>query len=135
MREQDAGIVNDVNTPGHGEALNLTPYSVSESARVPLTRYAAFSQGRHLHTRERAQHRTGWLSPLDTQAPILEGQAQNWPEAAGSSAQLTDTAGTAACLPSEESCTTTGAHIDFGQPTASASRKAIDLEVSPFRLM
>lgn len=87
-REQDAGTVNDVNTPGHGEAPNLTPYSVSESARVPLTRNAAFSQGRHLHPRERAQHRTGWLSPLDTQARILGGQAQNWPEAADSAAQF-----------------------------------------------
>ena len=86
--DQDAGIVNGVKTSGHGEAPNLKPYSVSESARMPLTRNAAFSRGRHLPPRERGQHRTGWLSPLDTQARILGGQAQNWPEAADRAAQF-----------------------------------------------
>lgn len=121
QRESRGGsIVNILSMSAHGGTPNLTPYSVSKGALGTLTRNAANSQRIH-RIRVNALN-IGWMAtPAEDAVQRLEGQPENWLNAADASAPFgrilrpRDVATMVAYLLSDEAKMMTGALIDLDQ--------------------
>lgn len=121
QRESRGGsIVNILSMSAHGGTPNLTPYSVSKGALGTLTRNAANSQRIH-RIRVNALN-IGWMAtPAEHAVQRLEGQPENWLNAADASAPFgrilrpRDVATMVVYLLSDEAKMMTGALIDLDQ--------------------